>query len=147
MLRNSGFAGFLLAAALTASCGAKGDPVQATLDRIVKAAHDRDASAAMSQVAADFQAADGSGRAEAEQLLRRYFAAYEILDVRLQGIQIERGEDATRVRFRADMSGQPLKVGGLAGLLPSSASYDFDLRLAREGKTWKVAWAQWTPAS
>jgi hypothetical protein len=113
-------------------------------DRLVKAAHDR-------RRGGDEPARAGlPGRRRlrrgSEQLLRRYFAAYEIL-TSLEGVQTERAENAARVRFRANMSGQPLKVGGLSGLLPSSASYDFDLRLARDGKAWKVAWAQWTPAS
>ena len=149
MRKSSLAAGLTLAvaAALAIGCGEKGDPVRAALDRMVKAAHDRDASAVMSLLTSDFQAADGSGRAESEELLRRYFAAYEILNVTLKDVEIERAENAARVRFRADMSGQPLKVGGLSGLLPSSASYDFDLRMTRDGKTWKVAWASWTPAS
>jgi hypothetical protein len=137
----------VVAAVLAIGCEKAGDPVRATLDRIVKAAHDRDAPAVMSLLTSDFQAADGSARAETEELLRRTFAAYSILNVTLRDVQVERAENAARVRFRAEMSGQPLKIGGLGGLLPSSASYDFDLRMAPDGKAWKVAWAQWTPAS
>ena len=43
------------------------------------------------------------------------------------------------------MTGQPRSVGGLSGLLPSAAKYDFDLRLVRDGKEWKLASAGWQP--
>lgn len=134
---------FALLLPLAVGCAKKGDPVRATLDRMVQAARARDAAAVMESVAADFQAADGRSRAEAEELLRGTLGAYETLDVRLENVQIERVENSARVRLRAAMSGQPLKIGGLAGLLPTSATYDFDFRMSREGKSWKVAWASW----
>ena len=114
---------------------------------MTKAANARDESALFTRVAPAFQAGDGSSLADAHSLVKRAFAAYEILDVKVSNVQIERSEGAARVRFRADMSGQPRKIGGLDGLLPSSAKYDFDLRMVPEGGAWKVAWAQWTPAS
>jgi hypothetical protein len=127
------------------ACAKKGDPVKDTLDRMVKAAHARDAADLFENVAADFQAADGSGRADAEALVRRIFGAYEVLDVAIHDVQVERGENAARVRLTADLSGQPRKVGGLDGLVPRAAKYDFDLRLTSDGKSWKVAWASWQP--
>jgi hypothetical protein len=129
------------------ACGRPADPVRSTLDRMVKAANERNAAGVLENVAADFQAADGSTRADDEALLHRLFAAYAVLDVRLEDVRIERSENGARVRMRAVMSGQPQRIGGLSGLLPSSSSYDFDLRLAREGNAWKVAWASWTPVS
>ncbi|MEP6994876.1 MAG: hypothetical protein ABI968_10175 [Acidobacteriota bacterium] len=133
----------VLSVCLALCCAKKGDPVQETLDAMVKAANARDAAAFFENVAPDFQAADGGSRADAEALLRRYFAGYEMLDVKFQNVQIDRAENTARVRLRAEMSGQPLKLGGLEGLLPGSASYDFDLRLSRDGKKWRVAWASW----
>ena len=133
------------ALALSLACAKKGDPVKDTLDRMVKAANARDVGKLFENVAADFQAADGSGRAEAEALVRRIFSAYEILNVSIHDVQVEKGENAARVRLSADLSGQPVKIGGLDGLVPSSAKYDFDLRLTSDGKTWKVAWASWQP--
>ena len=134
----------LLAAA---GCGVPRDPVRATLDALVRAADSRDAGALFDRIAPGFTAADGSSRDEARALVERYFAAYEILDVRLEDVRIERGgPEAARVRFRARLSGQPRRIGGLDGLVPSSSAYDFDLRLTNEGGTWKVAWAQWNPA-
>ena len=136
----------LAALVLATRCGAPKDPVRATLDAIVRAANSRDAKALFDRVANGFSAADGSGRAEARAMVERYFAAYEVLNVSIGDVRIERGADAARVRFRATMSGQPRRVGGLEGLVPSSAAYDFDVRLAPEGGDWKVTWAQWNPA-
>lgn len=136
-----------LALLLAAACGSPADPVRATLDRMVQAADARDAAAVVQNLTSDFQAADGSSRADDEALLQRYFAAYEKLDVRLENVQIERSESTARVRLRAVMSGRPRQIGGLSGLLPSSAKYDFDFRMSRDGKSWKVAWASWAPAS
>jgi hypothetical protein len=126
-------------------CAKKGDPVKDTLDRMTKAANARDVGRLFENVAPDFQGADGSGRADAEALVRRIFAAYEILNVTIHDVQVEKGENAARVRLSADFSGQPVKIGGLDGLVPSSAKYDFDLRLTSDGKSWKVAWASWQP--
>ncbi len=130
-----------------ARCGAPRDPVDAALDALVRAADARDARALFERIAPGFSAADGSGREEARATVEQYFAAYETLDVRLEDISIERGgPDTARVRFRARLSGHPRRIGGLEGLVPSSAAYDFDLRMTNEGGTWKVAWAQWNPA-
>lgn len=137
----------LTALCLALACGAPRDPVRAALDALVRAADARDAGALFERIAPGFSAADGSSRDEARALVERYFAAYEILDVRLEDVRIERGgPDAARVRFRARLSGQPRKIGGLDGLVPSSSAYDFDPRLTNEGGAWKVAWAQWNPA-
>ncbi len=130
----------------TASCARPDDPVRESLDAMVKAANARDAGALFDHVAANFEAADGSGLADAKANVGRYFAAYEILSVSIRDVRIERGEGAARVRLSAEMSGQPRKIGGLEGLFPSSATYDFDLRLVAENGTWRVAWAQWNPA-
>lgn len=138
----------LLAAALAlaTACSRGGDPVRESLDAMVKAANGRDAKALFSGVSPAFQAADGSSLADARSTVERYFAAYEILNVTIRDVRVERGEGAARVRLRAEMSGQPRRIGGLEGLVPSSAAYDFDLRLTSEGGAWKVAWAQWNPA-
>jgi hypothetical protein len=138
----------LLALSLFFASGCKPakDPVRAALDRMVAAAHARDASGVTANLTADFQAADGSSRADDEALLQRYFGAYESLDVALEDVRVERSETTARVRLRAVMTGRPRAVGGLSGLLPSSAKYDFDFRMSRDGAGWKVAWASWTPA-
>jgi hypothetical protein len=145
---------FLAVAALAAlvatvlGCGEKSDPVRQALDRLVAAAKEREAGDFVQSLAPDFRADDGTGRADAEATLRRYFAAYESLDVRMSDVSIERAADAARVRFRADLSGKPRSIGGLEGLLPATSAYRFDLRLSPgEGGRWLVTWASWENAS
>jgi hypothetical protein len=137
---------FAAAWTLLAACAPKGDPVRQSLDAIVEAANARDAKRLFEHVSSSFQAADGSGLADAKAMVGRYFAAYEILNVTIRDVRIERGEGAARVRLRAEMSGQPRQIGGLAGLVPTASTYDFDLRLILEDGRWKVAWAEWTAA-
>jgi hypothetical protein len=148
-MRQARAAGFVLAGLLalgSAACARAGDPVRKSLDAMVKAANARDVEALFDHVAGNFEAADGSGLEDAKTNVRRYFAAYEILSVSIRDVRIERGEGAARVRLSAEMSGQPRRIGGLDGLFPSSATYDFDLRLVAEDGKWRVAWAQWNPA-
>lgn len=127
-------------------CRRAGDPVRESLDAMAAAARARDPGALFERVTADFQASDGSGRAEAESLVRRYFAAYESLDVSLRDVSIDRSEGAALARFTADLSGRPRKLGGLEGLLPSVSSYRFEVRFVPEGGEWKAAWASWSRA-
>jgi hypothetical protein len=101
----------------------------------------------MDRLAPDFQAADGSGRADAEAMLRRYLAAYERLNVKISDLTMERGAGAARARFRADLSGKPRQISGLDGWLPRTASYRFDLRLSLDsGGRWLVTSAGWEEA-
>jgi hypothetical protein len=134
---------FVLAASLALACGKSGDPVRESLDALTRAAHHRDAAALFDCVTPDFQASDGSSRADAQALAARMFAAYEVLDVTLRDVTIERSENAARVRFRAQLAGQPRKIGGLDSFFPRSSTYDFDVRLVPEDGKWRVAWAQW----
>jgi hypothetical protein len=149
-LRFRAAAVLALLAASAAGCGEKGDPVRQALDRLEAAAEERDAGDFVAGLAPDFRAEDGTGRAETEATLRRYFAAYESLDVKTSDVSIERAADAARVRFRAELSGKPRSIGGggLEGLLPARSAYRFDLRLSPgEGGRWLVTWASWENAS
>ena len=130
--------------ALALACRRSSDPVRDAIDGIVAAAKDRDAAADVDRLTTDFAAADGSGRDQARDTLRRYFAAYEILNVSVRGVEIERAENVARVRLTAELSGQPRRIGGLEGLLPSASTYRFELRLVPEDGRWKVAWASWS---
>ncbi len=125
------------------ACGPKGDPARETLDAVARAARERSAQAVVEHVSPEYRDASGNARADVEQMLRGYFAAHEIVDVTLHDVTIERAEGAARARFRADLSGQPRQGAGVGGLLPSSASYLFDVRLVPEGSRWKIAWASW----
>jgi len=133
------------------SCRPAGEPVRATLDSVADAARARDADKLLENLAPDFQGADGSGRAEAESTVRRLFAAYEILDVELSDVTIEKSESATGpalARFTAKMTGQPRNVAGLAGFLPSASTWKFEARLVpSDGGRWKIAWARWVQVS
>jgi len=144
---RSSFRGLALALGLAVACGPAADPVRASLDRMVRAAEQRDAGSVMEHLAPEFQAADGSGRGDAEATLRRYLAAYEKLDVKISDVKIERASEAARARFRANLSGAPRKVGGLEGWLPRTSSYRFDLRFEVDGTRWVVTWAGWEEAA
>jgi hypothetical protein len=131
---------------LAAACGEKGDPVRESIDRVAAAAEKRDAAAVLEMLSSSFQSAEGAGRADAEAQLRRYFAAYENLDVEISDLSIERAERAARATFRADMSGKVRKIGGLEGILPSRSAWRFEVRLVPEGDGWKIAWVSYQPA-
>ena len=136
----------LLAAAVAAACGEKRDPARRAVDDMVAAANRQDASGIAASLAPDFQAADGTGRADAEATLRRYLAAYQSLDVKISDLTIETAAGAARARFLAELSGKPRSVSGPDRFLPRTSKYRFDLRLAPEpggGDRWLVTWAGW----
>jgi hypothetical protein len=145
-MKHADLAGALLLLPLGLACRERGDPARETLDRVASAAGARDAGAVAQELAPDYRDASGGGRTDVEQTLRGYFAAYEIVEVRLSDVVIERAEGAARARFRADLSAQPRQAAGVAGLLPSRSSYRFDVRLVPDGAKWKIAWASWEPA-
>lgn len=134
---------FLTVLLLALACRGKSDPVRATLDRVVKAAQSRDARAVVENLTGDYRDAEGQASPDVAETLRRIFAAYEIVDVRLSDVEIDRAPEAARATFRADFSGQPRKLGGLDRFFPSASAYRFDVRLVPEGNRWKVAWASW----
>jgi hypothetical protein len=136
-----------LGAALLAGCRAKGDPVRETLDRIVRAARDRDAKGVAAELTADYRDAAGNGVSDAEGTLRGYFAGYESVEVTLNDLSVERSAEAARARFRVDLSGRPRRASALSGLVPSAESYRFDARLRPDGPRWKIAWAAWEPVA
>lgn len=129
------------------ACREKGDPVRETLDRIVRAVEKRDAGAVVENLSAGYRDEEGQSSVEVAGTLRRYFAAYESLKVRVEDLKVESAPEAAGARFRVEISGRPTKLGGLDRLLPSASRYDFDLRLAPEAGRWKVVWASWRPAS
>ncbi len=133
--------------AALAACHRDGDPVRETIDGLAGAAKDRDAAAFMKGIAPDFEGFGGSRRPDVEEMVRRYFAAYESLDVTLEDVTIERSEGAALVRFRADLSGRARKIGGLDGILPSSSKLRVEARLAPHDGRWQIEWASWSDGS
>jgi hypothetical protein len=110
---------------------------------MVRAAEARDAPGVVENLATDFRGAAGGDTAEASATLRRYFAAYETVNLRIEALTIEHGPEAARARFRVVFSGRPRKLGGLDRFLPSDSTYAFDMRLVPEANRWRVAWASW----
>jgi hypothetical protein len=135
----------LLAAALffATACREEKDPLRRTLEGIVKAAHERNAEGVAENLTADFHDEEGEDIAGVVATLRRYFAAYESIDVKIRDLEIERASESARARFVAGISGRPRKLAGLDRFFPSDATYRFDLRLVPEAGRWKVAWASW----
>ena len=136
----------LAVAVIAAACGEKRDPARRAIDDMVAAANRQDASAIVTSLAPEFQAADGTGRADAEAKLRHYLAAYQSLEVTISDLTIETAAGAARARFLAELSGKPRSVGGLDRFLPRTSKYRFDLRLAPDpggGDRWLVTWAGW----
>lgn len=133
------------AAAIAVGCGGPKDPVQALLDDVVAAGEARDAGAVVEHLAEGFEGTGGMRKAEVRATLQRYFAAYQSVDLTLYDLTVEEGHQA---RFRMDFSGRPRDVGGLAGLLPSTAVYSFELTLA-DGPDGllvdRATWEPWTP--
>lgn len=133
------------AVALVGAC-AKKDPVEAALSGIEAGAEKRDAAAVLEWVAPDFEGG-GWSRAEAEQNLRRWLLAYQGLDVTIRDLKVERGGGVAFASFRADLSGTPRAIGGLADLLPRSSSWRFEVRLAPgDGGRWRIYRATWQAA-
>lgn len=132
---------------LSIACRDKADPVREVLERMVRTAEARDAPGVVENLAADFRDAAGGDVAGASATLRRYFAAYETVSLRIEGLTIERAPEAARARFRVAFSGRPRKLGGLDRFLPSASTYAFEMRLVPEANRWKVAWASWEDES
>lgn len=117
-------------------------PLQQMLDGLEDAVEDRSAEAVAEYLAADLQAQNGMSRPMALAELKRYFFAYQSLDVSFSEVQPE-GEPPSKVSVRVDMSGKAKQIGGLAGMLPELAAYRFDLDLASKDGRLLVSGARW----
>jgi hypothetical protein len=136
----------VIAGLALSACGAPpADPIERLIHDVTKAVEERDAAAVGERIAEDFQGQGGMTRADAIATIRRYLAAYE--KVGAQVFDVQRADD-THLRFRVDFTGKPKDIGGLAGLLPSAAVYEFEVELAGEGQSLKVrrgTWRSWQP--
>ncbi len=137
----------LLVLALAPACSREpADPVAALLAELEAAAEARDTERFGERLSPDFRGADGLGRPQALAQLQRYFAAYESVGIEVYGVETEREGTSARVRCVAEFSGKARQAFGLAGLLPPSAVYRFELDAADEGGVWRVRGATWTQA-
>jgi hypothetical protein len=135
---------FLTAAVVAASaCRGVGDPAAETVRSLARAAGHRDAAAIVAALSPDFQGSLGMGRAEIDAELRRLFAAYASVNVSVSDLETVPYPDFTLARFRVEFRGAVRRIGGLEGILPSSARYRFELRLVPEGGRFRVASARW----
>jgi hypothetical protein len=135
--------GLVLLASLAAGCSRPKDPIQELLDGLEDAAEDRSTSDVLEWLAPEFQAPQLGSRADAAASLRRYFAAYETVNLEIYEVQTERDDAGASVRFRVDFNGEPLKLGSLAGFMPPSAMYRFKLRVRPGDEHWLVTAAEW----
>jgi hypothetical protein len=141
--------GVALAAALaTAACTRPSkDPVRALVDELVAAAEARDADRVAARLSDGFRGQDSLAKADMQASLRRYFAAYETIDLEVFDVVAEPAGGVTRVRTRIGFSGKGIRGFGLEGLLPPSAVYRFDLDARDEAGTWRVTRATWEIAA
>lgn len=135
----------LILAATLACSGTPADPVEELQATLESAAEDRDADRFAERIAEDFQGPGGLTRADALASLRRYFAAYESVDLDVYGVEVDRRGPEARVRCVVEFTGRARPLGGLKGLLPPGAVYRFDLEVAEEGGVWRVRQAAWEP--
>jgi hypothetical protein len=63
----------------------------------------------------------------------------------VHGVETERDGSTAHVRCVVEFSGEARKAFGLAGLMPPSAVYRFELDVADEGGLWLVRRATWEP--
>ena len=119
-------------------------PSRALVDDVAAAAEDRDADrvARPPERRVPGPEALGQGRIVAASL-RRYFAAYESIDLEVFDVQTEAGDGVTQIRTRVGFTGKAQKAFGLEGLLPPSAVYAFDFDARDEGGVWRVTRASW----
>jgi hypothetical protein len=142
----------LLVAGLAGASGALScareapDPARALVEDVADAAEGRDAAGVLSRVSEAFRGPDGLDRAGAAASLRRYFAAYESIDLEVFDVLSEPADEALRVRTRIGFRGRANRAFGLDGLLPPSAVYRFDLVIRDEGGVWRVRGAEWDVA-
>ena len=116
------------------------------LDDLEKAAEDRDSDRFGLRLSNSFSGGtEGMPKAQALTLLRRYFAGYDSVAVKIYGNEVDRSGGTARIRCVVEFSGNARKLGGLEGLLPPEAVYRFDIQATDEQGVWRVRSAQWHP--
>ncbi len=133
----------LILALTLAVCGEEKDPVRRLVADAESAVEARDAEAVASLVTQSFRGPGDMGREELKSTLRRYFLAYESIDMLVYDLSVERGEKSAHVSFIAELSGDARRIGAMRGLLPPEAVYRLELELADENGAWRIARANW----
>ncbi|MCC6128326.1 MAG: hypothetical protein IT186_00250 [Acidobacteria bacterium] len=128
---------------LAGGCRKSGDPVRQTLDEIAAAAGKTDDGAVLSRISETFRGPGGESKADLAAEVKRYFFAYESLDVTLSDVVIEKGPDRARAVFVAGLSGTAKKIGGLDGILPRTSKWKFEVTLVLEQEKWRIATGKW----
>jgi len=137
----------LLAAVGLACAGTPDDPIEELRMDLEAAAESRDADRFGERLSEDFRGPRELPRAEALATLRRYFAAYESVDLEVFGIDVDRDGTRAQVRCVVEFAGRARQLGGLKGLLPPAAVYRFELGVAEEAGVWRVQRATWEPVA
>jgi hypothetical protein len=133
-----------LAGLVWAACaGRSADPARALVEDMAAAVEARDADRVLALLASDFQGQGRLSKPDVAASLRRYFAAYESIDLEVFDVAGEPAEGRIDIRTRVGFSGQGQKAFGLDALLPPSAVYAFEVEARDEGGTWRVARARW----
>ena len=114
------------------------DPIARVVADIADAAEDRDAGEVMQHISPSYE-----GRAEVETTLRRYFFAYNTMDINVRDLQSTVSAGQAFVTFNVDFLGTPKTMGGMDQYLPRSTTYRFELVMVEEGGGWKVTSANW----
>ncbi len=132
-------------AVLLLACGPKppADPVERLLFDLARAAMSQDTEAFGTHLASGFVGEGGWTKADTLSELRRYFTLYQSVDVGTAGLEVDRSGAAPVARFRASFAGRPKDIKGLAGVLPESARFQFELTLVEEAGMLRAARASW----
>ncbi len=134
---------FVLVAFMIA-CSSK-DPLSLLIEDLEEAAENRDVDIFEKRLASSFAANDEISREQALAQLRRYFLAYKQITVDVTNV--EPSKTGNLVSFKVSFSGTVNEAFKLQNLLPSTASYQFNLHLVQEEGTLKIQRAFWNEVS
>jgi hypothetical protein len=132
----------ILAAGLACS-GTPADPVEELINELEAAAEARDADRFGERLSPAFEGPRGMTRDAGLADLRRYFAAYESVDLEVYAVEVARDGARADVRCVVEFAGRARALGGLRGLLPPAAVYRFELGVADEAGVWRVERGSW----
>jgi hypothetical protein len=135
---------FVALACVAACREAPRTPLEQLLHDMEAAVEARDADGVAALLTPDFRAQGGLTKAAIPGELRRYFFAYESLDLECEVVEAS-GEPPTQATLNVSLSGKPKDVGGLASLVPDATAYRFDLVLRGVEGRLQVAEAPWKP--